>query len=212
MTNPSSFRGRPARPRHRSCPDRPPSRRPRGFFSPISNADVASTPAILRAAMEYAFGASDADWRLGLEDRLRRLRGGYGPVPSEIRTGHPRQGRVTGRHAAHAGEDRGPSPHPHAPLRGEPGAPAVLDADSARTRRIRGRHHHPGRSRARAFGRDRSARHPCRARRRLARAERAGRDPRRTARPSLSGMSPSPVSTPRRSTIISTPPLRRAWS
>ena len=42
-----------------------------------------------------------------------------------------RKAGVARRLAADAGQDRGPSPHPYAPLRGEPGAPAILDADRA---------------------------------------------------------------------------------
>ena len=44
--------------------------------------------------------------RMGLEDRLRFLRGGDGSVPAQIRPGYARQGRVTRRHAADAGQDR----------------------------------------------------------------------------------------------------------
>ena len=66
----------------------------------------------------------------------------------------------------------------------------------------------PADRRARALGRHRLARHLRRARRRRARAERAGRDPRRTCSTISFPASPSRASTPRRSTIISTPALR----
>ena len=88
--------------------------------------------------------------------------------------------------------------------------PAVLDADPARPRGLRRRRDHARRSRAGAFGRHRPARHPRRARRRLARPQRAGRDPRRRCSLISFRASPSRASTPRRSTIISTPASRRA--
>ena len=112
--------------------------------------------------------------------------------------------------AADAGQDRGPSPHPHAPLRGEPGASAILDADRARLRGERRRRDHARRSRAGALGRNRTARHLRRARGGVARSQRTGRDPRRRCWTISSPASPSPASTPRRSTIISTPASRRA--
>ena len=81
---------------------------------------------MLRTAMESAFGASDAiggwNWKIG----LRRLRGGHGSVPSQVRSGHACPCRFAGRDAADAGKDRRPSSHPHPPFGRERGASAVL--------------------------------------------------------------------------------------
>ncbi len=131
--------------------------------------------------------------RMGLEDRLRLLRGGDGSVPAQIRPGYVRQGRITCRHAADAGQDRRASPDAYAPLRGEPGAPAILDADHARSRGQHRRRDHAGRPGAGAIGRDGPARHPRRAGRRRARAQRAGGYPCRSAGPPLSGHPRHPV-------------------
>ena len=79
--------------------------------------------------MESAFGASDAagawDWKTAYDACeaatvlfLRK----FGPAM------RPQAG-VAGRHAADADQDRRPSSDPHAPLRGERGASAILDAD-----------------------------------------------------------------------------------
>ena len=93
-----------------------------------------------------------------------------------------RKAGVSGRHAADAGEDRRPSSHPHAPLRGERGAPAVLDADPAWPRGAAP----PPRSRRPIVVLEPSAGTGLLAilaetRRRLARSQRARRDPRRTS-------------------------------
>ena len=102
------------------------------------------------------------------------------------------------------------SPRAYAPLPGEPGSSAILDADRARTRRQRRRGDHAGRCSAGAFGGNRIARHLRRIFWRIAGAQRTGRDPSRTALDPLSSASASPASTPRRSTIISMPASRRA--
>ena len=164
----------------------------------------------LRAAMESAFGGSDAegawDWKTAYDACeaatvlfLRK----FGPAMRA-------RGGIARRHAADAGQDRGPSPHPYAPLRGEPGAPAILDADRARPRGQRRRRDHAGRPRAGALGRHRLARHPRRARRRRRSCSTSW--PRRAPGCSTISfpVSPSPASTRRRSTIISTPASRRA--
>ena len=81
---------------------------------------------MLRAAMESAFGGSDADgawdWKTAYDACeaatvlfLRK----FGPAMRA-------RAAFAGRDAADAGEDRRPSSHPHAPLRREPGASAVL--------------------------------------------------------------------------------------
>ena len=116
-----------------------------------------------------------------------------------------------GRDAADAGEDRRPSSHPYPPFRGKRGASAVLDADPAW---LRGEHR----------GGDYPGRPSCWSRRlapgllailaelvgRLARSQRVRRDPRRTSCHFSFRASPSRASTPRISTIISTPASRRA--
>ena len=58
---------------------------------------------------------------MGLEDRLRFLRGGDGSVPAQIRPGYACQGRIAYCRAADADQDRRASPDAYAPLRGEPG-------------------------------------------------------------------------------------------
>ena len=135
-----------------------------------------------------AFGASDADgawdWKTAYDACeaatvlfLRK----FGPAHARAEPASP------AAHAADAGEDRRPSSHPHAPLRGERrrfqqfSTPIPLGFAAAAAAAIT-----PADRRAGALGRHRAARHPRRARRRLARPERARRDPRRTARPSLS--------------------------
>jgi hypothetical protein len=81
----------------------------------------------LRTALETAFGGSDGR-SVGLEIRLRRLRGGHRPVPAQIRSGDARARRI-GHHAAgNAGESLGPLSDPHPPLGGEPRTAAILDA------------------------------------------------------------------------------------
>ena len=167
---------------------------------------------VLRAAMETAFGASDADgawdWKTAYDACeaatvlfLRK----FGPAHARARPASP------AAHAPDAGEDRGPAAHPHAPLRGERAAPAILDADRAR---LRGDAPRP-----RITPADRVL-EPSAGTGLLAilaelaggvaRPERTRRDPRRTCSIISSPASPSPASTPRRSTIISTPASRRA--
>ena len=109
---------------------------------------------------------------------------------------------------ADAGQGRGSAAHAYAPLRGEPGAAAVLDADRARLRR-----RHGGRAHARPIscssprpGPGCSPSSPSSPA--PARPERARRDPRRTARPALSRRLRSPGTTPPTSTTISTAALR----
>ena len=101
--------------------------RPRGFFFPISNAAGASMPP-----------SCAPRWRPPSAPPMRPAPGtGRPPMTparrrrscssASIGSGHARQGRVAGRHAADAGEDREPPPDPHAPLRGKRVASAVLD-------------------------------------------------------------------------------------
>ena len=148
---------------------------------------------VLRAAMEAAFGSTDAagawDWKTAYDACeaatvlfLRK----YGKVLL-------REAGFSGRRTFDAREDRGPAPHPHASLRGEPGAPAVLDTGPAWPRGLGRGGHHGGRSRAGTLGRHRATRHPRRDRRRFARAERAGGDARDAARPPLPGRHRNPL-------------------
>ena len=76
------------------------------------------------------------------------------------------QARARLRRARRCWASSRPSAHPYPSLGGEPGAPAVLDADRARLRCRTAAAHRIGRPRARAVGRDGAARHLCRARRR----------------------------------------------
>ena len=145
--------------------------------------------AILRTAMEAAFGASDAsgawDWKTAYD----ACEAGDRPLPPQIRKGAVPQSQLSGFPAFRLDQDRRPSPHPHPPLRRERGLPAILHADPARLRGPdRSRHRACG-PRAGAFGRNRPPRHPGRDRRRRARAERAGRDPVGAAHLPLSGRS-----------------------
>ncbi len=89
---------------------------------------------ILRAAMEHAFGGSDAvgawDWKTAYDACeaatvlfLRK----FGPA-IRARAG------VAACRAVHARQNHGASSHPYPPIRGEPGASAILDA--ARARRL----------------------------------------------------------------------------
>ena len=145
--------------------------------------------AILRAAMEAAFGASDAsgawDWKTAYDACeaatvlfLRK----YGKALF-------RKADSPASPAFRLDQDRRPSPDPHPPLRRERGLPAILHADPARPRRPDRRRHRARGPRAGAFGRNRPPRHPGRDRRRRARAERAGRDPVGAAHLPLSGRS-----------------------
>ena len=121
-----------------------------------------------------------------------------------------READFAGRDAADAGKDRRPSSHPHPPLRGERGAPAVLDADRAW---LRGEHRgrdHAGRSSCWSLGRHRAARHPRRARRRARSFSTSSPRPAPALLAISFRASPSRASTPRRSTIISTPASCRA--
>ena len=121
------------------------------------------------------------------------------------------QSRLAGRHAADAGEDRGPASDPHPPLRGERGA------SSNSRRRFRSASRHAPRP---AITPADLVLEPSAGTGLLAilaelaggvaRSQRARRDPRRLARHSLSRHLPSRASTPRRSTIISTPASSRA--
>ena len=164
----------------------------------------------LRTAMIAAFGGSDAEGRLGLEDRLRFLRSGANPVPAQVRARHARTGCVAIGVPAHAGQAGGAAADTHAPVRGEPGAPAILDAHRTRLRRERRGSDHAYRPRARAFGRHRPACHPCRARGRQPGAERARRHARATCSAGFSPAPPSPATTQRKFTTISTPRCVRA--
>ncbi len=136
----------------------------------------------LRAAMERAFGGSDADgawdWKTAYDACeaatvlfLRK----FGPA-MRARAASP------AGTARHAGQGRGAAAVADAPLRGEPGASAVLDADRARLRRRHRGRDHAGRSRARALGRDRACSPSSPSSRAPARPERTRRDPRRPAR------------------------------
>ena len=116
------------------CPDSPTrpaqSSVPHNFFFPTLSAVSASMRWSLRTRrMDSPLRRLRCPWWMGLEDGLRRLRGGDRSVPAEVRPRHARADSICRRHAADAGQDRGASPHPHAPVRGEPGAPAILAAD-----------------------------------------------------------------------------------
>mgnify|MGYP001442356033 CR=1 FL=1 len=50
-------------------------------------------------------------------------------IPGVVITRDAGEGRVRCGHAADAWQSRAPASHPHAPLRGKPGASAILDAD-----------------------------------------------------------------------------------
>jgi hypothetical protein len=112
----------------------------------------------LRAAMERAFGGSDAagawDWKTAYDAReaatvlfLRK----FGPAIRAQATSPAGQLQMLGKVAASA--------HPYAPIPGEPGTAAVLDADRSGLRRRQGGRYRAGRCRARALGRYRLARH-----------------------------------------------------
>ena len=122
----------------------------------------------LRAAMEAAFGGSDAEgawnWKLAYDACeaatvlfLRK----FGPA-MRARAGTPAALLGDARQARRLASVADP------PLGGEPGVPAILDADRARLCRRRSRRHDCGRSRARALGRHRPARDLRRTRRRHA--------------------------------------------
>ncbi len=133
--------------------------------------------AILRAAMEAAFGASDAsgawDWKTAYDACeaatvlfLRK----YGKAlfrkadsPASRLSALAKIASLLPTHTRRSA--------------GEPGLPAILDADPARPRGADRRRHRACRPRAGAFGRNRPPRHPRRDRRRRARAQRIGRDP-----------------------------------
>ena len=160
--------------------------------------------AVLRAAMEHAFGGSDADgawiWKLAYDAceaaQVLFLRK-FGPAM--------RAAPFACGDARHAGEARCAASQPHTPFRGEPGASAVLDADRAGSRRRQGRGDHASRPRAGTLGRHGPSRHLRRDRRRGPRAQRVRRRPGPISstvcfwRPTLR------ASTPRRSTTTSGP-------
>ena len=125
----------------------------------------------LRAAMETAFGGSDAegawDWKLAYDAceaaQVLFLRK-FGPA-MRARAGSP------AAFLAMLGKLAALLPVADPTLRGIPGASAILDADRARLRRRHGCGNHAGRSRAGAIGRHRPARHLRRACRSEARSE-----------------------------------------
>ena len=97
---------------------------------------------MLRTAMENAFGASDADGGWDWKTAYDACEVAHRPVPSQVRSGHARACRFARRDAADAGEDRGPSSHPHPPLGRERGASAIQHANHAWLRgEHRGRDH-----------------------------------------------------------------------
>ncbi len=128
---------------------------PASAFQPGSPAALLIDARVLRAAMEDALGGSDAEGAVGLEGRLRGVRGRAGPVSASVRPG---DARPAGRCArlAMLGKVAALAADPHAALGGEPGDPAVLDADAARLRRGAGGRDHRRRPRAGALGRHRA--------------------------------------------------------
>ena len=85
--------------------------------------------AVLRGAMEAAFGASDATGAWNWKTAYDACEAATVLFLRRYRLGHARQGGIAGRHAADAGEDREPPSDPHAAIRGKRIAPAVLDTD-----------------------------------------------------------------------------------
>jgi len=145
----------------------------------------------LRDAMTTAFGGSDADGLWAWKDAYEGCEVAQLLFPPPVRSGHARQARRGA--ARHARQGRRAPAHPYAPLRREPGAPAVLDADPARLRsRNRRRHHRDGRG-AGTVRRDWAAGRLCRAGRCIASAQRTRRHPRRAARLPLSGRERHPL-------------------
>ena len=142
--------------------------------------------------------------RLGLEDGLRRLRGGDGPVPAQVRQGAFPQSRVAGR--------------PRCRMLAK--IASLLPTHTRRSEESQTfqQFSTPVPLGLAGHGRGGLTRRPgsgpsagtgllailCRDRRRRARAQRAGRDPRDLLASLFSGV-PSRASTRRRSTIIWTP-------
>ena len=129
----------------------------------------------LRAAMEGAFGASDARGRLVLEGRLRGARGGADPVPAPV---WPRDDRAREQGAVsrpgYALEDRGAATERDTALGREPFVAAVLDPAGIRLCGEPRCGYWRWRHRARAFRRHGNARDPCRARGRETHPQRMG--------------------------------------
>ena len=131
----------------------------------------------LRAAMEDGFRRQRCRWRLGLEVRLRCLRGGASALPPQVRACHPGARPDARRPARDAGQAGGADAVADTALRGEPGFSTILDADRARFCRQHRRRTHASRSRAGALGGDRPSRNLRGNRRRVAGPQRTCRCP-----------------------------------
>ena len=116
--------------------------------------------AVLRNAMEAAFAASDATGAWNWKTAYDACEAATVLFLRRYRRRHARQGDIAGRHAADAGEDRGPPSDPDAAVRGKRIPPAVLHADRAGIRRQRRRRDHARRRRSGAIGRHRPSCHP----------------------------------------------------
>ena len=146
--------------------------------------------------------------RLGLEERLRRLRGRGRPVPAPVRRRDGRARRDARRPAGDAGQGRRPAAEPYAALGGERDLPAVLHAAPPGVRGGHCGHDYAGRSGAGAVSRHRAACHLRRACRRLARVESSSPRRARACSAISSRISASRASTQAGSTTISIPASR----
>jgi hypothetical protein len=133
--------------------------RQRTFFSLISNVAAASMRLSCAPRWRHAFGGSDAagawDWKTAYdacEAATVLFMRKFGPCAF----GH---GRVAGCRAVHARQDRGLLPTHTRRSEESQALAAILDAARARVCRRQRCCDHPGRSRARAFGRHGPARH-----------------------------------------------------
>ena len=139
----------------------------------------------LRAAMEAAFGASDAAGAWAWKDAYEAAEAAQ--VLFLRKFGRAMRARAGSRRrdARDADPARRAAAVADPPLGGKQPLPAILDADRARLRRRRSRGNHAGRSRPRTLGRDGPAGDLRRTGRRRSRAERDRRHPRRAARAPL---------------------------
>ena len=125
--------------------------------------------------------------RLGLEIRLRGLRSRDRAVPAQARAGLARASSVPSAQLAILAKIAALLPT-HTRRSAESQAlAAILDADRAGPRGLRRRRADVGRSRARAIGGNRAARHPRRTRGALALPQRIRGDPSGASRPAVSG-------------------------
>src|SRR5262249_40856629 len=90
-----------------------------------------------------------------LEDGLRGLRGSTDPVSAQIRSRYARAGSIAVALPRHADEARSTHSVPHAQVRGEPSASAILHSDRTWLRPGHSRGDPPRRCRVGALGRDR---------------------------------------------------------